>query len=305
MLLGSCPGCRSRHRRLSCNRAACLRPPSRSQHGHSPRTTQFPEFDDSLLTAVELTARPPDSERLQSDTAGVHLPQTASRFPLARCDCARSSTHAPCVRRSSRPFCLPQPPGLFRAFAPQALFAVWFRRARYFMSNELWPRRTILTVDGFPGGVARVAKGRRLHRSWPRPTRWHNSSRGPCPNRLSPGRLTSARRDHDSRGARQKLDATVIKHILIPFRGVLSPIDLSSSRRRRVHSQTSVSKSSMLPRSYSLDAECRYPDYMGRNATHNSRRRGRSHPEGHGGHRSKLEANKRLTEVQNQVDGRA
>ena len=41
-------------------------------------------------------------------------------------------------------------------------FGTWTRRSLA-LSQELWPRRTRLTVEGFENGTAKVARGADLH----------------------------------------------------------------------------------------------------------------------------------------------
>ena len=218
---------------------------------------QFPEFDDSLLTAVELTARPPDS----NDCNRTLLESTclAASDPLGQVRLREVFNPRPLRAAIIAALLLAAATGIFRAFAPQA-YSVWFRRT-VFMSNELWPRRTILTVDGFPGGVARVAKG----------ADFTVMAKADTMAQLVP---RSVRIDYRPEGS-LRLDATMIREgraevgrdryqaYSYTFRGVLSHIDLSlrGGDASIPNLRIEVVDAPTLVR---LDAECRYPDYMGR-----------------------------------------
>lgn len=116
---------------------------------------RYPQFNETLLTAVELTALGPDKGecnpamlartcQLATDSArDVHLPAVFNPMPLRR-NVAVALVLAASI-------------GGFALQSPQSL-GVWVRRNLLF-SLELWPRNTRLSVDGFNGGVVKVARG--------------------------------------------------------------------------------------------------------------------------------------------------
>lgn len=218
---------------------------------------RFPEFDDSLLTAVELTARPPDPNDCNRPLLEATC-QTAA-IPLDQVRLREVFNPRPLRTAIIAVVLLAAATGLFRSFAPDA-FAVWLRRA-VLMSDELWPRRTILTVEGFPEGVARVAKG----------SDFTIIAKADKTAQLVP---RTVRIDYRSEGS-PRLDATMVREgqaeagrdryqaYSYTFRGVLSPIELTlrggdaSIRDLRIEVVDP-------PTLVQLDAECRYPDYMAR-----------------------------------------
>ncbi len=117
---------------------------------------RFLRLDDSLLTAVELSGDlPPESEgfsaamladtcrRAEKRLAGLPLDEVINRTPLRRLIAAAGLLLFSVI--------------VFAAVTPQS-FGVWARRSLLF-SDELWPRKTHLTVEGFADGVRKVARG--------------------------------------------------------------------------------------------------------------------------------------------------
>ena len=220
---------------------------------------QFTEFDDALLTAVELTTRPPDPN--DCNAALLEATCRAATKPLDRVRVRDVFDLRPLRKAVIAAVLFALSIGLFRSLAPEG-FAVWMRRA-VLMSDELWPRRTILTVDGFPGGVARVARG----------ADFTIVAKADTTAQLIP---RTVRIDYRPKGS-PRLDATMIREgqaeigrdrfqaYSYTFRGVLAPIDLNlrggdaSIRDLRIE----VVDAPTLVR---LEAECRYPDYMGRSS---------------------------------------
>ncbi|MBX3412087.1 MAG: hypothetical protein KF708_05160 [Pirellulales bacterium] len=115
----------------------------------------FPQFHDSLVTAVELSspqasAAPIDAEMLQRTcreaqalARGVDVRAVFDPAPRNRALAAGSL-----------------------ALLSLAIFALLaagelgvFARRTVLLSDELWPRRTHLEIDGFPGGMVKVARG--------------------------------------------------------------------------------------------------------------------------------------------------
>ncbi|HUT92863.1 MAG TPA: hypothetical protein VMY37_25440 [Thermoguttaceae bacterium] len=116
---------------------------------------RFPQFDESLLTAVELTDRTddlsPHSRQMLAQTSreaaesigDVRLGQVFNPVPLRR------STLAALLLGVSV--------WAFGWLAPEA-FGIWTQRS-LLLEDQLWPRNTRLIVEGFEGGVAKVARG--------------------------------------------------------------------------------------------------------------------------------------------------
>lgn len=218
---------------------------------------RFSDFDDSLLTAVELTARPPDP----NDCSRTLLEATcrAATEPLGRVRLRDVFDSRPLRVAILAAVLFTGATGVFRSFAP-GVFAVWLRRA-VFMSNELWPRRTVLAVEGFPGGVARVAKG----------GDFTVIAKADTTAELVP---RSVRIDYRAEGS-PRLDATMIREgqaevgrdryqtYSYTFRGILSPIDLTL-RGGDASIQNLRIEVVDAPTLVRLEAECHYPSYMGR-----------------------------------------
>jgi hypothetical protein len=209
------------------------------------------------LTAVELTVRPPDPNDCNRDMLAATC-RTAVE-PLARVRLGHVFDSRPLRLAILAAVLLAGAAAAFGKFMPDSL-AVWFRRT-VLMSGELWPRRTILAVEGFPDGVARVARGADFTlivnadmtaQHVPRSVRIEYRPEGAARHDATMTRegQAVAGRDH-------------FQAYSYVFRGILAPIDLelrggdASIRGLRIE----VVDAPTLVR---LDAECRYPDYMGR-----------------------------------------
>jgi len=115
----------------------------------------FPQFDESLVTAVELTGRKPRAApcnpdmlartcRLAADPVGdVQLRKVFNPRPLRRGVLAAALLGVTI--------------GVFGVCWPEAL-RIWAKRS-VLLADELWPRKTKLLVEGFPNGTAKVARG--------------------------------------------------------------------------------------------------------------------------------------------------
>jgi hypothetical protein len=117
---------------------------------------RFGDFHDSLLTAVELSESP-----AHAIDFNPHMVAHARREALlyaSQVDLGRVFNPAPLVRRASFAAALVASVGVFAVAAPSAI-EVWARRV-LLLSDELWPRRTHLAVDGFdPNGRVKIARG--------------------------------------------------------------------------------------------------------------------------------------------------
>jgi hypothetical protein len=114
----------------------------------------FPEFRDSLVTAVELDETSAESE------IGKEL-LTAARKEAAekveQIDVGKVLNYRPLIRACGLAALLLLSVILFGVVANTA-FAVWFQRL-YGLSDELYPRRTKIEAVGFENGEITVARG--------------------------------------------------------------------------------------------------------------------------------------------------
>ncbi len=117
---------------------------------------RYRQFSDSLLTVVELAERP--------DRAAEFNPQMllhTRRDALAHAgqvDLRALLNTTPLARRATLAGALVAVTFVFVVLAPQAL-GVWGRRT-VLLSDELWPRRTRLSVEGFAdGNRIKIARG--------------------------------------------------------------------------------------------------------------------------------------------------
>ncbi len=126
---------------------------------------RFPHFGDSLVTAVELTARPPD----ENDCHPALLEATcrAAAEPIGQVRPGRFSTGDRC--RAIAAAAASGWPPWFAALAPAA-FAIWQRRC-LLLGEQLWPRKTAALGGGFCRRGGRSLRGADS-RSSPRPTCW-------------------------------------------------------------------------------------------------------------------------------------
>ena len=115
---------------------------------------RFPELNDSLLTAVVLAGGRADPE--------VHrelLARTCSEAAahMAGLDVRKVFNPRPLRRKCGAAGLLALSVAAFALLCPDA-FGTWTRRM-LLSSDELWPRSTRLEVEGFAGGVRKVARG--------------------------------------------------------------------------------------------------------------------------------------------------
>lgn len=128
---------------------------------------RFPELDDALLTAVQLT------ERRRSDGFSDYLLAETCRRAAERAanlQVGKVFNPAPLRRGLAAAVLLALSVALFAGTAPGAM-NTWQRRVLLF-SEELWPRQTRLLVDGFDEGVVRIARGTDLSVVVRADTRW-------------------------------------------------------------------------------------------------------------------------------------
>ncbi len=115
---------------------------------------RFPQFRDGLLTAVALC------DPANGADCNAHLLARTCRQaegPVREVRLSRVFNRGPLRRRLAAAAALLLSVLGFTLVRPD-LASVWARRAVLF-SDELWPRSTRLVIEGFDGGVARVARG--------------------------------------------------------------------------------------------------------------------------------------------------
>jgi hypothetical protein len=116
---------------------------------------RFPQFNESLLTAVELSGRPLDVR----ECSPVMLGRTCreAEAPVAGVRLGRIFNPLPLGLSLAAALWLVATVAAFGVLAPGGM-KIWLRR-NVLLSNELWPRRTRLEVVGFPHGWTKVARG--------------------------------------------------------------------------------------------------------------------------------------------------
>ncbi len=129
---------------------------------------QFPELKDSLLTAVVLSPRSPEAAHCDPQM----LDETCRQAARAVGQVKLSDVFNPVpLRRSlTAAILLGLSVAAFAHQSPEAL-GTWARRS-LLLSNELWPRKTHLLVEGFQDGVRKVARGGDLQLIVKADTRW-------------------------------------------------------------------------------------------------------------------------------------
>ena len=116
---------------------------------------RFPQLNETLQTAVELADRAADGSEWNRNMLARTCAEASQRIdglPLSAVLNPR-----PLRRRAISAAMLATLIATFGVAMPEEM-SVWGRRG-LLLSQEPWPRRTHLSVDGFPGGVAKVARG--------------------------------------------------------------------------------------------------------------------------------------------------
>jgi hypothetical protein len=116
---------------------------------------RFPGLQESLLTAVELSGR----EFADEPWLGALLDRTSelAAAGLQEVELARIFNPRPLRRGLCLALVLISSGVAFAAIQPQAV-GTWWRRVVCF-SDEIWPRRTRLAIEGFDHGRIKVARG--------------------------------------------------------------------------------------------------------------------------------------------------
>jgi hypothetical protein len=218
---------------------------------------RFPQFNESLLTAVELSGRQLDAQ----ECSPVMLGRTCreAETPVAGVRLARVFNPFPLWLGVAAALLLTATVATFGTLLPGG-FQIWLRR-NVMLSNELWPRRTRLVVDGFANGWVKVARGddlvvvakADLHKPWV-PAKVEIRYRSEDGGRL---RATMSRegKPNPAKDQFQEYSHT--------FAGVAAPIRFDviggddAVRDLRIEVVDS-------PTIVAMQLQCRYPPYMGR-----------------------------------------
>ncbi|MBL9122922.1 MAG: hypothetical protein JNG90_04775 [Planctomycetaceae bacterium] len=116
---------------------------------------KFPLLGDSLLTAVEFAA--PDSAATPSERQMVSAAAAEALTRVDDLDLDQLFNPAPLVRNVLAAVALGISALGFALFDAEAV-ETWARRVLTF-SNDPWPRKTRLVIEGFEGGSIKVARG--------------------------------------------------------------------------------------------------------------------------------------------------
>jgi hypothetical protein len=117
---------------------------------------RFPQFDDSLLTAVVLSGRSPEEAGFNPQMLAHTCDAATER--VGTVELRRVFNPVPLWRSLIAAVGLAAAVAAFAVFAPGA-FDIWAKRTLLLDRELLWPRSISLEIDGFPGGVAKVAAG--------------------------------------------------------------------------------------------------------------------------------------------------
>lgn len=220
----------------------------------------FPEFEESLLTAVELTARGAAPSECNPDMLARACRQAAE--PVAQVRLQRVFNPVPLRRSVSAAVLLACGIALYAAEAPEGM-AVWARR-QLLLDDVLWPRSTRLEVEGFSEAndfTVKAAKGTDLELIAKADLRWPV-----VPQTVQVRyRTQSGSRDRRtmSREGTADPDQDAFQQYSYTFRGVASSIEFdvvggdAAVRGLRIEVVDS-------PAIVGMQLDCRYPDYMAR-----------------------------------------
>ncbi|HLA85847.1 MAG TPA: hypothetical protein VJL29_13740 [Thermoguttaceae bacterium] len=236
-----------------------LRFPLTDAHVAMVLERRFPELDDTLLTAVLLAPRLDQMDGLSREMFARTCREASRRIGGTRVDDAfnpvplRVGVAAAAVLAASI--------ALFGLLTPQSL-GTWARRS-LLLSDESWPRRTSLGIEGFENGARRVGRGANLKivatadRKMPIVPRTVDVR-----YRTDGGARGNEPMDREGEAAS---DRDRFQHYTYTFKGILSPItfDLVGGDARVDGLRIEVVES---PKVESLELRCEYPAYMDRTA---------------------------------------
>ena len=217
----------------------------------------FPQFDETLVTAVELTGQ----KRAQAACSAEMLTRTCrlAAEPVGQVRLGRVFNPVPLRRSVLTAALLAVTVGIFGVRCPEAV-AVWARRS-LLMSDELWPRNTRLVVQGFPGGICKVARGADLA-----VTAKADLSKPVVPTVVKVRyRTVGGSRQQATMTREGTVDPTKdrFQEYSYTFRGVLAPIRFDvvggddAVRDLRIEVVDN-------PTILEMAVDCRYPEYMAR-----------------------------------------
>ncbi len=214
---------------------------------------RFPQLGDSLLTAVELQP--------SADCNPTMFAQTCCEADqrIAGLDVQRVFNRSPLRRKYFVGALLVLSVAFFAVLLPEA-FAIWAVRTLT-LSNELWPRDSYLEIEGFPDGVARIARGSDLE------VVVRADTTMPVVPQIVEVRYRTdggnrGRATMDRRGAARGPEAP-FQEYAYTFRSVLNDIhfDVVGGDARVADCWIQVVDS---PTVSEMTLECRLPDYIGR-----------------------------------------
>jgi hypothetical protein len=116
---------------------------------------RYGEFQDSLLTSVELAEKPGHAAAFNRDMLSRTTDEALAHMPRVRVDELLQNTGL--MRAAFAAIVLSLSVGAFALAAPDA-FKTWVKRV-LLMSEDLWPRKTRLSIDGFSDKSVKVARG--------------------------------------------------------------------------------------------------------------------------------------------------
>jgi hypothetical protein len=218
---------------------------------------RFPQLDDSLATAVDLANDRHEADECDERMLARTCDEAESR--IGEVSIGQVFDFAPLRRMFSAALLLTAAIGLFAATQPEA-FGVWARRS-LMMSDELWPRHTRLSVEGFSDGKVKIARGADLE----------IIARADTTMPVVPQVVHVYYRTAEGAHGRQPMsrEGTAepgedpFQHYSHTFRGVLSPIefDVVGGDDRIDDLRIEVVDS---PTIIETTLDCRFPEYTGR-----------------------------------------
>ncbi|MCS7304925.1 MAG: hypothetical protein NZ602_07440 [Thermoguttaceae bacterium] len=115
---------------------------------------RFPELNETLLTTVEVAARPERARHFNPQMLDLACREAETRIQPLRL--REVFNFRPLYKATTAALLLALSIGVWMSLYPEA-FAIWCDRMLAF-SDRLWPRRTVLLVDGFDKPV-KVGRG--------------------------------------------------------------------------------------------------------------------------------------------------
>jgi len=218
---------------------------------------RFPQLDDALLTAVLLTGRRADSGECNLQMLAQTCREASQRIDEVRL--GEVFNPVPLRRSIGAALLLAVSIFVFVLASPGA-FGIWAQRTLLF-SNELWPRKTHLTVEQglFKDGVAKVARGddfllvAKADTSWP-----------VVPKVVHVRFRTSGRKDQRmNRQGEADRNRDPFQFYSYKIQGILTPVrfDLAGGDARVRDLRIEVVES---PTVVEMALLCEYPRYMAR-----------------------------------------